>query len=269
MTKNKSNSIKLNIITTILTLICISCAVNPTNPKVNSRTDIKENFRDFENESENLKSLKQQLQEETTASKLEAIGKKLEAQKIEETAKIANIASAQADFIETLDNKIQPFYFSEKQMAEEAKKNVKMQIKRMIYSSLNYDTTKINNLKDILYSIIDKDEGKHKNIALKFFYKTTTDIQTHLENHLQLIKTKSSLTPKELEKLLISAEFSLKLKEKFAKQLIKTVEELKTHPALTDTDYLVDDIALHIVDNYNYDYAIDEIIKYNQKELNK
>ncbi|WKD00369.1 complement regulator-acquiring protein [Borreliella bissettiae] len=266
MTKNKPNSIKLNIIATILTLICISYTVNPTNPKVNSRTDIKENFRDFENESENLKSLKQQLKEETTASKLEAIGKKLEAQKIEETTKIANIASAQADFIETLDNKIQPEYF--KKEKEEAKKNVKMQIKRMIYSSLNYDTTKIKNLKDILYSIIDKDEGKHKNIALKFFYKTTTDIQAHLENHLQLIQTKSnSLTPKELEELLIRSESSLKLKEKFAKQLIKTVEEMKTHPALIATDYPVDGIALHIMDNYNY--TIDEIIKYNQKELNK
>nr|WNY59890.1 complement regulator-acquiring protein [Borreliella burgdorferi] len=77
MTKNKLN--KINIIAAILTLIGTSCAVNPIDPKVKSRTDIKESNQ----KSGNPESLNQKYQEETKVSKLEALTKKLKDQKNE------------------------------------------------------------------------------------------------------------------------------------------------------------------------------------------
>ncbi len=109
MKNSKLNIIKLNVIAAILTSICISCApfgnVNPNKLKIplllkpqkvkrsnNSRNlknlnshassaNSSENNKNLKNESQNSKSSNQHSQEETTISKLENIGKDLEAQK--------------------------------------------------------------------------------------------------------------------------------------------------------------------------------------------
>ncbi|WNY70077.1 complement regulator-acquiring protein [Borreliella andersonii] len=210
MKKNKLNKIKLNIIATILTLICISCAVNPLAPKVNGRTDIKEDNQ----KSGNPEPSNQKYQEETTVSRLESLTKKLEDQKNQETAKIAEIK--EFDFIDTLANEIKPLYFD--QVTEATKTNIKMQIKRILYSSLNYDKEKINKLKEILETL--KGRPDYEDIIITFLYHTALRIQEQLDNHLELIQKEG-----ESNDLLIHTEFDLRLKEKFKETLEKTVNE--------------------------------------------
>ncbi|WKC89545.1 complement regulator-acquiring protein (plasmid) [Borreliella finlandensis] len=222
MTKFKLNVIKLSVIAAILTLICISCTVNLLDPK--SPTDVKENAENLENEAGNPGSLEQKSQEETTASKLEAIAKTLEAQKEKENTEIEKIKQ-ESDLLETLDSKIQPVYFTEPGTTEETKKNVKMQIKRIIYSSLDYEKDKINKLKEIIETL--KDSPDREYIARGLLYHTALGIQEQIEKNLKSIKGGfTTLSEKELEELLIHAEFDLKLKEKFKKTLEKTVDEV-------------------------------------------
>ncbi|WP_210361188.1 complement regulator-acquiring protein, partial [Borreliella garinii] len=162
MKNSKLNIIKLNVITAILTSICISCAPfgnvnpnklkNPTTSKTpkkvkrsnNSRNlknlnnhtnseNSSENNKNFENESQNSKSSNQHSQEETTISKLENIGKGLEAQKKEEDIQIAKSYGVQYDFLETFKLQRDDYFMF----------NAKMKLKRIIYPSLNYDTKKI------------------------------------------------------------------------------------------------------------------------------
>ncbi len=146
--KKKSNISKLKIITAILTSICISCTpldnVNPnklkshTNPrklkKTKSRTNSKnlvENNQDLKNESQNPKYSNQKPQEKILLSKLEKIDKDLKDQKKQEDIQIANI-DAQSDFLETF-----------KLHKDEVFMNItKMILKRIIYSSLNYEKEK-------------------------------------------------------------------------------------------------------------------------------
>ncbi len=63
---------------------------------------------------------------------LEAIGKKLEAQKKQEDEGIAKITAEQSDFLDTF--KIGPL--------ELVVKENQIEMKRIIYSSLNYETKK-------------------------------------------------------------------------------------------------------------------------------
>ncbi|WP_210361673.1 complement regulator-acquiring protein, partial [Borreliella valaisiana] len=103
-TNTKLNIIKLNIITAILTLIFISCApINKIGPKPKNYTNPKENTRNFKNASQDLEPSNQKNQDlgpsnqksrETIISKLEAIGKKLKAQKEQENIEIAKIAQS-------------------------------------------------------------------------------------------------------------------------------------------------------------------------------
>ncbi len=178
MKNSKLNIIKLNVITAILTSICISCApfgnVNPnklknpttskTSKKVkrsNNSKNLKnlnshansenssENNKNLENESQNSKSSNQHSQkettiskssnqnsqEETTISKLENIGKDLEVQKKEENTQVAKMAKSdgvQYDFLETFKLQGDDYFMF----------HAKMKLKRIIYSSLNYDTKK-------------------------------------------------------------------------------------------------------------------------------
>ncbi len=108
--KTKLNIIKLNILTTTLTLICISCAVNKIDPKPKRKTNPKENTKDFENKFQDLEPSINKSQDleplrekhpEATVSKLETILKILEVQKEKETAEIAKIANTQIDFLKT------------------------------------------------------------------------------------------------------------------------------------------------------------------------
>ncbi|APS99360.1 hypothetical protein Bmayo_04545 (plasmid) [Borreliella mayonii] len=303
MAKNKLNKIKLNIIAAILTLICISCAVNPIGSKVNSRTDIKENTENFENESGDLEPLKQKSQEETTISKLKALGKKMEAQKNEENAEIAKLTG-----VNLIDNLgIYPMYYGKNKkdekaeepekdsetkftvVSEEIQKNEKLQIERMIYSSLNYETDKINKLKEILETLKGKDE--HENIAISLLY-TTLDIQEQLDDYLELIKQDNlnTLSEKELQELLINVEFDLTLKEKFKKTLAKTVNEvsktiqeikdyyleqkirgLLDNSKITEIEDAVkkDYIISHITENYQIFNHSTQSIEFKQNKLNE
>ncbi len=57
--------------------------------------------------------------------------------------------------------------------------NAKMKLKRIIYSSLNYDTKKILVLKEILEKLDTEDNNRR--IAGQFL-ETSRDIQLHLED---------------------------------------------------------------------------------------
>uniref|UniRef100_UPI001AED8D13 complement regulator-acquiring protein n=1 Tax=Borreliella garinii TaxID=29519 RepID=UPI001AED8D13 len=182
MKNSKLNIIKLNVIAAILTSICISCAPfgnvnpnklkNPTTSKTpkkvkrsnNSRNlknrhtnsaNSSENNKNLKNESQNSKSSNQHSQEETTISKLENIGKGLEAQKKEEDIQIAKSYGVQYDFLETFKLQRDDYFMF----------NAKMKLKRIIYPSLNYDIKKILALKEILETL---DTDKNRRIAGKF-----------------------------------------------------------------------------------------------------
>ncbi len=84
MKNNKLNMIKLNI-TTILSLMCISCSlIDQIDTKLKSLTNPKESEKNFLNKSQNPKPSNQKSLEEEDdddiISKLKAIGKKLKAQ---------------------------------------------------------------------------------------------------------------------------------------------------------------------------------------------
>lgn len=90
MKNNKLNMIKLNI-TTILSLMCISCSlIDQIDTKLKSLTNPKESEKNFLNKSQNPKPSNQKSLEEEEEddddddddiiSKLKAIGKKLKAQ---------------------------------------------------------------------------------------------------------------------------------------------------------------------------------------------
>ncbi|AAT93829.1 hypothetical protein BGA70 (plasmid) [Borreliella bavariensis PBi] len=122
MPKTKLNIIKLNIITTVLTLICISCTlVNKIGIKLKSKTNTKENNQNFENKSQDPESLKKKNQK-TKASKLETTDKNPENQ---EYIKIAETDAKGIDFLATFKADVY----------DELSRYEEMQIKRIIYSS--------------------------------------------------------------------------------------------------------------------------------------
>ncbi len=143
MKNNKLNMIKLNI-TTILSLMCISCSlIDQIDTKLKSLTNPKESEKNFLNKSQNPKlsnqeSLEKEEEEEKKEddddiiSKLKAISKKLQAQERKVNRKIAKIADAKLDFLDT-------FQPSPHGIIPEDEKIV---IKRIIYSSLNYEKQK-------------------------------------------------------------------------------------------------------------------------------
>ncbi|ACN53449.1 complement regulator-acquiring protein (plasmid) [Borreliella spielmanii] len=242
MKKNILNIIKLNIITAILTLICISCApldnVNPnklkshTNPrklkKTKSRTNstnLEKNNQNLKNESQNLKHLaennqnlkngpqnpkysNQNSQEKILLSKLEKIDKDLKDQKKQEDIQIANI-DAQDDFLETF-----------KLQRDEVFMHItKMILKRIIYSSLNYEKEKILLLKEILEKLDNNEQDRR---IARTFLETSRDIQLLIEKiHSISIQ---DISKKEAEELLEDGERSLKAKQNFAKTLSATID---------------------------------------------
>ncbi|WP_210380962.1 complement regulator-acquiring protein, partial [Borreliella garinii] len=116
-------------------------------------TNPKESEKNFLNKSQNPKlsnqeSLEKEEEEEEEKkeddddiiSKLKAISKKLQAQERKVNRKIAKIADAKLDFLDTFQPS--PHII--------IPKDEKIVIKRIIYSSLNYEKQKINTLKEIL-----------------------------------------------------------------------------------------------------------------------
>ncbi|APS99319.1 hypothetical protein Bmayo_04720 (plasmid) [Borreliella mayonii] len=267
MKNSKFNIIKLNFITVILTSICISCSSfgkvnpnklkNPTTSKtpkkakrsnnsrnlknLNSHTNSEnssENNKNFENESQNSKSSNQNSQEETTISKLENIGKGLEAQKKEEDIQIAKIESdsVQYDFLEAFKLQRDDYFMF----------HAKMKLKRIIYPSLNYDTKKILALKEILEKL---DTDKNRRVVGKFL-ETLRDIQLKLEDvHLKKIQdTLRTLSKKEAETLLQDVKRDLKIKQNFAKTLNATIDAYNKNVGGIRTND--EALANHIKDKY-------------------
>lgn len=249
MKKNKLNIIKLNIITAILTSICISCApldnVNPnklkshTNPrklkKTKSRTNSKnlaENNQNLKNESQNPKYSNQNPQEKILLSKLEKIDKDLKDQKKQEDIQIVNI-DAQYDFLETF-----------KLQNDEVFMHItKMILKRIIYSSLNYKKEKILLLKEIL----EKLDNNYQNQKIaRMFLETSRDIQLRIEK-IHSIKIQD-ISKKEAEKLLQDRERSLKTKQNFAKTLNATIDAYSKDFNNLKTN--LNNLATHIKDKY-------------------
>ncbi|WP_210379167.1 complement regulator-acquiring protein, partial [Borreliella garinii] len=158
------------------------------------------------------KSSNQHSQEETTISKLENIGKGLEAQKKEEDIQIAKSYGVQYDFLETFKLQRDDYFMF----------NAKMKLKRIIYPSLNYDTKKILALKEILETL---DTDKNRRVAGKFL-ETSRDIQLQLEDiHLKKIQDKlHTLSIKEAETLLQDVKRDLRIKQNFTKTLNATID---------------------------------------------
>lgn len=270
MENSKLNIIKLNVITAILTSICISCAPfgnvnpnklkNPTTSKIpkkvkrsNNSKNLKnlkshtnsenssENNKNFENESQNSKSANQNSQEETTISKLENIGKGIEAQKKEENTQIAKIAKSdgvQYDFLETFKLQRDDYFMF----------HAKMKLKRIIYPPLNYDTKKILALKEILEKL---DTDKNRRVAGKFL-ETARNIQLKLEDtHLKKIQdTLRTLSKKEAETLLQDVKRDLKIKQNFAKSLNATIDAYNKNVGGIRTND--EALAKHIKDKYSH-----------------
>ncbi|MBB6043537.1 complement regulator-acquiring protein (plasmid) [Borreliella yangtzensis] len=270
MKNSKLNIIKLNVITAILASICLSCApfgnVNPNKLKnsttskiskkvkrnnnsrnlknLNSHTNAEsslENDKNLENESQNSKSSNQNSQEETTISKLENIGKDLEAQKKEEDIQIAKIAKsdgAQYDFLETFKLKNDDVFMF----------HAKMTLKGIIYPSLNYDTKKILALKEILEKL---DTDKNQIVAGNFL-KTSRDIQQRLEDvYLKKIQNVlRTLSKEEAERLLQNVERNLKIKQNFIKTLNATIDAYDKNVGGIRTND--EALASHMRDKYFY-----------------
>lgn len=265
----KLNIIKLNVITAILALICISCAPfgnanpnklkNPTTSKnlkktkrnnhsrnlkkTNSHTNSEnsaENNQNLENESQNLKSSNQNPQEETAISKLEKIGKELEAQKKEKDTQIAKISSdAQYDFLENFKLQNDDYFMH----------NTKMTLKKIIYSSLNYEKEKILILKEILEKL-DKNSA-NRQIARKFL-ETSRDIQLQQEDLIlkKIQDALHTLSKEKAEKLLQHAERDLKIKQNFVKALNETIEAYNKNSGNIKTDD--EALANHMKEKYFY-----------------
>ncbi|WP_210378508.1 complement regulator-acquiring protein [Borreliella garinii] len=279
MKNSKLNIIKLNVITAILTSICISCAPfgnvnpnklkNPTTSKTpkkvkrsnNSRNlknlnnhtnseNSSENNKNFENESQNSKSSNQHSQEETTILK----SSNQHSQEETTISKLENIGKGLEAQKKEEDIQIAKSYGVQYDFLETFKLqrddyfmfNAKMKLKRIIYPSLNYDTKKILALKEILETL---DTDKNRRVAGKFL-ETSRDIQLQLEDiHLKKIQDKlHTLSKKEAETLLQDVKRDLKIKQNFTKTLNATIDAYNKNVGDIKTN--AEALAKHIKDKY-------------------
>ncbi|WNY67341.1 complement regulator-acquiring protein [Borreliella lusitaniae] len=235
MKKPKINIIKLNIIkAAIITLICISCKSN--NMPLGLKNEISKDIKDltslgqeFKNSiasilqkdtghkkqkvsrTQNFDPLKNEDPNKSTEEKLKVIGKYLENQKAQEDREIAKIAAANYDFLSTF--KIYP----NQEMAD----YTRMRLKRMIYSSLDYDKQKIEALKKVLEKINEKDKDK----AQKLLEDMIT-IQIDLEPIKEITEEEklNRLNEEERKKFLQAAVALLNIKGQFAQYLHELIE---------------------------------------------
>ncbi|MBB6213417.1 complement regulator-acquiring protein (plasmid) [Borreliella californiensis] len=237
MTKAKLNITKLNIITMILTLICISCApFNKIDPKATENTKLKKtaklnkvaNLKNTTNPGENIQNFFKDESEdfspsdqkfmETIDSKLKEMGKKLKDQNNKESTQIDTMTKEESSLLD-------PYIGANSALANE---DEKILLKRILYSSLDYKKENIETLKEILEILICNIKIDSK-IAANFLYRTALGIQQQLESHLKLINEKLDTQSKEdskedLKALLVQTESSLQLKERFKKNLNETIE---------------------------------------------
>ncbi|WKC78507.1 complement regulator-acquiring protein (plasmid) [Borreliella turdi] len=275
MIKTKLKPIKTNIIKMILTLICISCAVNNIDPKRKNNTKQKGKKQNIEKKYQDLRHLTNDDQDikysaeddqdieyltkdglylgyletdniEDINLKLETIPKKIEEEKEKEDTEIAKIADAGFDFIDS--SLVEPF--------ETLEEEEQMRLKRIFYSSLNYETDKINTLKEITGKITKN--LKTRNTVIKFFFLTARRIQWLIEDikSLQAKAKKDELrTPnKELAaRLLIQLESRLKVKQKYKKILNNTIRAYNQDLGGIKTNK--EKLLKHINENYKeFDY---------------
>nr|WKD00373.1 complement regulator-acquiring protein [Borreliella bissettiae] len=209
----------LNIITMILTLICISCApLSKSDPKVNESTNPKKRTnpekiaQNPEDASGDFRPSDQELLE-TIISELKAIGKKLEDTRKEEDTQIAKIAAENFDFLNTF--KVSP--------SDTIDESIQIKIKRIIYSSLDYQKEKIETLKEILEKL--KKNPENYNIVGRLLYHISVSNQFQIEEDLALIQNEiDNLNLKEAKSLLMRIKFNLKEKKKIKKTLNETLE---------------------------------------------
>ncbi|WNY63387.1 complement regulator-acquiring protein (plasmid) [Borreliella carolinensis] len=222
MTKAKLNIIKLNIITVILTLICISCApLSKIDPKVNESTNSKKstnpekNIQNPEDLSGELGPSDQELLK-TTILELKEIGKELEDQRKEEDTQMAKIVADNFDFLDTF--KVDP-----RDIIEE---DPKTKIKRIIYSSLDYEKEKIDTLKKILEKL--KENSENHNIVGRLIHHISWATQFRIEKNLASIKnTADNLHLERARSLLAEIKSDLKIKQRLKKTLNETIEAYK------------------------------------------
>ncbi len=126
-----------------------------------------------------------------------------------------------------------------------------MQMKKIIYSSLNYETEKIKILQEILEKL-DKNL-QHKKIAKNFIYDIPIIIQSRLDIISKVIKKPIKdelqiLNQKEIEELLMRIESELKIKENFKKALNKTIDAYNQDSENIKTS--AEQLEKHINENY-------------------
>ncbi|WP_210372586.1 complement regulator-acquiring protein, partial [Borreliella garinii] len=150
--------------------------------------------------------------------------------------KIAKSDGVQYDFLETFKLERDDYFMF----------HAKMKLKRIIYSSLNYDTKKILVLKKILEKL---DTDKNRRIAGKFL-ETSRNIQLKLEDtYLKKIQdTLRTLSKKEAEKLLQDIKRDLKIKQNFAETLNATIDAYNKDVGGIRTND--EALAKHIKDKY-------------------
>ncbi|APS99358.1 regulator (plasmid) [Borreliella mayonii] len=256
MTKFKLDVIRLNIITAILALICISCTANPIDPKANGNikpknnintkknTNLEKNTQNFENESENPRSYNQKLLE-ATIKELKVIGKNLEDQRKEENIQIAKIVDEKFDFLGTF--KVGPYDIIEE--------NQQMKMKRIIYSSLNYKKEKIETLKEILETL--KNNPEHQYIAGRLA-NLSWSIQFKIDDNFETIQNGvDNLDQEKSESLLMRAKSNLQLKERFKKTLNETLEAYSQNAQNIKNDIGI--LAEHVNKYYKYSDSLKPI----------
>ncbi|WP_420025303.1 complement regulator-acquiring protein (plasmid) [Borreliella yangtzensis] len=118
-------------------------------------------------------------------------------------------------------------------------KKHRIRLKRIIYSSLNYNAQKIETLKKILEKL--NKNPQHQNIVDKFIHKISWDIQYILSGSLEFIKDmiKDGLhttSLEECEAILTSVNSGIRLKQRFATTLIATIEAYKKNSQNIKTD---------------------------------
>ncbi|WKC74842.1 complement regulator-acquiring protein (plasmid) [Borreliella yangtzensis] len=249
MTNTKLNIIKLNIITAILPLIFISCIPdNQVNPDLNNNTnpEITQRFKDKSQESKNpvhsyqeYQNLKIEIEKHqgNTAAKLQAIKNYLENQKKKETEGVAKVdaeiakVGTQSDFLKTFTTNSN-YATSEKDL---------LLMKRIIYSSLYYNTTIVKKLYEILEKL--NANPQHKEVVTNLLYRIALGTQLELDKHLETI-TKEPLPPPpnqekyedEEEELLEFSKNDLKRKDSFGKALNKTINDYNSNFDKIKTD---------------------------------
>ncbi|WP_210360413.1 MULTISPECIES: complement regulator-acquiring protein, partial [Borreliella] len=233
LTNTKLNIIKLNIITAILTLICISCAPdNQINPDLSSNTNLEKFGQHFKDRSrgsqdhghsyQEYQDLKIEIEKYkgNKASQLKAIKNHLEKQKKKEDIEIAKIdaeitkTSTQSDFLKT---------FTASSFYANPEKDL-LAMKRIIYSSLYYNTTRVKTLNEILEKLNTSSENKK--VVTNLLYKVALGIQLQLELCLENITKDESHSPNQrTEELLEFARNDLNRKDRFVKVLNKTIND--------------------------------------------